>query len=209
MTRGSKRPVDPAPELDLAPIMNMVVILIPLLLLSVVFLQVGVINISTPTISPSVQSDTVEDEPRLNLTVAINAHGFHVATANQSLPPVAGCPAPGPTVCLSQPGVEIDDKFSPGAGEAALEEGLAAYDWVELYNQLVRIKQQHGAETTIKITADANVPYAAVVRLMDVARFRLAADSYRQPSEFWSAQVATSGQRHAALFPDPVLTIAH
>ena len=48
MARRSKRIEQENQELNLAPIMNMVIILIPLLLLSVVFLKVGVINITAP-----------------------------------------------------------------------------------------------------------------------------------------------------------------
>lgn len=47
----SKRMAEEEQDLNLAPIMNMVVILIPLLLLSVVFVKVAVINITAPKLS--------------------------------------------------------------------------------------------------------------------------------------------------------------
>lgn len=198
MRRRSRTPEDSEQEINLAPIMNMVVILIPLLLLSIVFLRVGVINVSAPSLTLN-KSSTITPEQPLNLTVAIGARGFHIATSSADLEPVTGCPTPGPTICT---------KDGKEAEWAELDQGLDTYDWAALYNQLVQIKKQHDGETTINITADPDVPYAAIVRVMDVARFRLASDTYEQPSEFWSARYATSGDRYAALFPDPVLNIA-
>jgi biopolymer transport protein ExbD len=219
MARGRKRSELETPELNLAPIMNMVVILIPLLLLSVVFLKVGVINITAPKLSMGPPSDTPPpDEPPLNLTVAVNAKGFRLAATGAVLPEMAGCPVPGPTICLEQANVDVSDKFGKARaalaggnlqqGEAELDAALGAYNWKELYNQLVRIKNQYKDETIINISADPDVPYAAIVRVMDAARFKLEKDSYSKTSDFWGAQYAKGGAGYEELFPDPVLSVA-
>ncbi|MHC4842134.1 MAG: biopolymer transporter ExbD [Planctomycetota bacterium] len=219
MARSRRNPGDDVPELNLAPIMNMVVILIPLLLLSVVFLKVGVINISTPQLSMGPPSDTPPpDEEPLNLTVAVNEKGFRIAATGALLPEMAGCPVPGPTICLEDQSADVGKlyadaraKFASGqseAGELALDAALKAYNWKELYNQLVRIKGQYEKETVVKISADPDIPYAAVVLVIDVARYKLAKDSYSKTSEFWAAQYATGASGPEHLFFDPALAVA-
>lgn len=219
MARNKRDVSDEVPELNLAPIMNMVVILIPLLLLSVVFLQVGVINITAPKLSigPSTDQPPPDEEP-LNLTLTIEENGFRIAAKAAVLPPKGGCPSTGPTICLSDENVETTDKFKSareafenndsGTGELALQEAMSAYNWRELYNELVRIKKQYPDESVINITAEPDMPYAMVVRSMDVARFKLGKESYSKSSEFWAATYEKSGNQYAELFPDPVLNLA-
>ncbi len=215
--RGQEEAV---PELNLAPIMNMVVILIPLLLLSVVFLQVGVINITAPKLSISNNSEPPpepEEEP-LNLTVSIEAKGLRITASGGVLPEKPGCPVPGPTICLKDQKVDTTAKFKRArelmaadnlqGGETEMKQALAAYDWIALYNELVKIKKQFPDENIIKVTGEQDMPYAAIVRAMDVARFKLEKDSYSKPSEFWNATYKKKGNEFEKLFYDPVLALA-
>jgi len=208
-----------AKDLDLTPIMNMVVILIPLLLLSMVFLEVGVINITAPKLSVGPSTEVPEPEdPKLNLTVAVGAKGFEIGATGAILPQKAGCPVPGPTICLSKQNVDVAAKFQRSRelisagniaeGEVLMKEALEAYNWVELYNSIARIKNEYKDETVIKISADPDVPYAAIVRVMDVTRFRLEKDTYSKSSEFWTAGYKKVGSNPEELFPDPVLAVA-
>ncbi len=182
-------------ELNLAPIMNMVVILIPLLLLSVVFLKVGVVNVSTPKLAPGPSSESPPDEG-LGLTVMVDEAGLTIAGREGVLRPLPGCPEPGPTVCAREIAA-VDDP----------EAAAAAHDWRALYNELAALKAAHPHETTVTIKAADDVPYAVIVRLMDVARFRLARDAYTDDAEFWTASYRDGGTGHAELFPDPVLAL--
>lgn len=175
-------------DLNLAPIMNMVMILIPLLLLSVEFTKPGVINISSnqpgqPT-EPREQEEEEEQMPRV--VVAISDNGFRVQD-QRNLPafqrfsqPIERCGgaaaaegggmAAPPTVC-TLPGVPDD---------APLMERL---DFAGLYNQLATVRLQpewfdrFGAEgennDVISILADPEVSYEVLLKTMDVARFML------------------------------------
>ena len=202
-------------DLNLAPIMNMVVILIPLLLLSVVFVSVSVINVNAPSLAPGKQSDTIEEEKE-KITVSIGASGFHVATNKGNLPVVAGCPKDGPTICLVEPGESTHDGFAKAReliernqreqGSALLEDTVARYDWRQLYNTLSELKRTNPEEKVIHVSADPDIPHAAVVRLFDVSRTRLEKDHYDSVAAFWAAPINRS--KDGALFPDPVLTIA-
>lgn len=220
MARNKRDSTDEVKELDLTPIMNMVVILIPLLLLSMVFLEVGVINITAPKLSvgPSTPQEVPEEDKKLNLTVAVGAKGFEIGATGAILPQKAGCPVPGPTICLIKQTVDVAAKFQRSRellsagniaeGEVLMKEALEAYNWVELYNSIARIKNEYKDETVIKISADPDVPYAAIVRVMDVTRFRLEKDSYSKASEFWTAGYKKVGSQQEELFPDPVLAVA-
>ena len=220
MARSKRDGEDKLQELNLTPIMNMVVILIPLLLLSIVFLEVSVINITAPKLSVGPSQPVEQEDPteKLNLTVAVGAKGFEIGATGAILPQKPGCPVPGPTICLSKQNVDVTAKFTRARelfnagnmveGEGVLKEALDAYNWVELYNTLARIKTEYKDETVMKISADPDIPYAAIVRVMDVARFRLEKDTYSKSSEFWTASYKKSGTGQEELFPDPVLAVA-
>lgn len=187
-------------ELNLAPIMNIVMILIPLLLLSTVFMKAGVINISSPRNAQSTNQETEEQEeetPVPRVVVFISDDGFRVGD-QRNLPefqqftaPIARCGGGGgganaeaagniqphdmanipPTVC----------NVSGADPGAPLIERL---DFGSLYNQLVKIRlkpewfDRFGEENNavISILGDAEVPFEVVVATMDTARFFVKSD---------------------------------
>ena len=170
-------------DLNLAPIMNMVIILIPLLLLSVVFLKVGVINITAPKLSvgPPLAEEPDEEKKPLNLTVAVSATGFRIGAEGGVLPARGGCPSDGPTICLAKKEVDVSGRFTDARtmmaagdiskGEQVMEQGLQAYNWRELYNSLARIKTEFPDETVVNLSADPDIPFSAIIRTMDVIRY--------------------------------------
>ena len=68
-------------ELNLTPMMNLIAILIPAILISVVFVEVAVINVSAPAIgsTPDTEDQEKPDKPPLNLTVTVTDKGYTVA----------------------------------------------------------------------------------------------------------------------------------
>lgn len=73
-----------APELDLKPVMNLMVCLIPMLLYSAQFIKFAAINItkaSSGTGSPSEQNPDEEKKPPLKLRIKITSEGFKVEGA--------------------------------------------------------------------------------------------------------------------------------
>lgn len=222
MARSKREQSDAPPELDLLAFMNMVVILIPMLLLSVVFIQVGVINITAPQLSVGPSSDTPPpetDEEPLNLTVAVNAKGFRIAAKSAQLPEMDGCPKPGPTICLAKQEVDVATKFEDAraayerasgedeAAQAVLAEGVAAYNYRELYNTLVKVKKQYPDESVVNLTADSGIPYVVLVQVMDAVRYIRDQDSYSDDSAFFAAEAKVEGDTPVDLFSDPVLSV--
>ncbi len=204
-------------DLNLAPIMNMVIILIPLLLLSVVFLKVGVIDVSTPLLTTGENSEPAPEVPEQKLTVTISTSGFQIATRTGVVPASGSCPATGPSVCLRASAPDLGASFRQASrhleagehreGHEVLEAAVSGYDWRALYNELSRLKRENPEVRELHIAADPNIPYAAIVRLFDVARTRLEHDEYADAQAFWSASRRPGDATSAALFDQPILAI--
>ena len=148
-------------ELNLAPFMNLVMMLIPFLLLSAEFVQFAVINVTLPSSAPAdvtgqVEKDKPEEEEEaLNLTVTVTEKGFYVAAAAGVLPGQeegAEAPAPGE----AQPTIPRlpDGKFN----------------YKELTQLMQTIKNKRPKETKIIINLEKTVLYDVVVHTMDATR---------------------------------------
>ncbi|TVR02380.1 MAG: hypothetical protein EA398_07950 [Deltaproteobacteria bacterium] len=196
--RRRKDVVDEVQDLNLAPIMNMVMILIPLLLLSTEFMKAGVVNISSPRQAQATQADSEEQEeedPVPRVLIAISSDGFRVMD-QRNLPDFAGfttpiercggaaaaggeeTPAGGspharaetlpPTICLR---TESSD------GDALLDR----LDYASLYNHLATIRLQpqwydrfsEENNDVISLLASPEVDFASLMKTMDTVRFFL------------------------------------
>lgn len=216
-TRARAQDPEAPQELNLAPIMNMVVILIPLLLLSAVFVSVSVINVSTPQLSPPPPSTTqVTDLPQA-LSVAVGRHGFYISSPQGAVTPQPECG--GASVCLAEGdarALELELEHAQrytAQGQQALAEqtlnhAIARYDWRALYNALMTQRAQNPHIKTLKISAEPRLPYAALIRLFDVARHELERDHYDSVASFDRAHLRQrSDGSKIELFAAPVLTI--
>jgi biopolymer transport protein TolR len=130
--------------LNLAPILNLVMILIPLLLISIEFEQLGVINVNVPRFVNVTPGPEVES---LALTVAITHAGFILATKGEKLPLIPRKTAGGP----AEP---------------------SRYDFEALYVKLAALKQTQPSETTLSLSADPDIPYEMVIETMDNVRWK-------------------------------------
>lgn len=196
-------------DLNLVPIMNLVLILIPLLLLSIVFLQIAVINVTMP--QPSMGKPQNDDkEPPLRLRAIVNKEGFILFKGEAQLPAIPGCEGQNVTICLSDPSHEMD---------------VMKYNWMALYNELLKIKQEQkwAEHQTLEVVAGAEITFDILIKAMDVSRNQLTKPggaTQDVPAEFFSdvlqfnsalmirEQVTTDegeGLQPKALFPLVVL----
>lgn len=216
LKRTRRAESEEAQELNLAPIMNMVVILIPLLLLSAVFVSVSVINVSTPKLIAPSSSTQVPEEQEQKLTVAISYQGFFIGTNEGTYQPQASCG--GATICLAQPEGDLRQEFERAAalmergerqaGEEVMTLALDRYDWRQLYNTLVELKNKNAHMNTLHVSADPALPYAALVRLFDVSRNKLSKDHYESVASFAQASERRDERgQPAELFSDPIVSI--
>ncbi len=77
-------------DLDVTPIMNMFVILIPFLVSMAVFSQIATINFSLP---PAADGEgggegQAEESNKLDISIAITSSGFTIAGTGQVMPPI-------------------------------------------------------------------------------------------------------------------------
>ena len=151
-SKRSRRPEESS-EPNLTPIMNLMVVLIPLLLTSAQFIKLGMIEINLPPAS----SGTVmqmempkEVEKKLDLTVTVTDEGFYLAS---SMAVALGETGEGPTIPIKADG---------------------DYDYEKLTELLTRIKQKAVGvfkdTDQIIIIAEPEIEYQTVVSTMDAAR---------------------------------------
>jgi biopolymer transport protein ExbD len=140
---------DEVPPLNITPIMNLIIILIPALLLSAAFVQIAVINVSAPQIGSGVAEEKPEDDvKKLNLTVAVTDKGFTVA---------------GTGAVLGGEGAEE-------AGPTIPKKADGEYDYEALANKLAEIKDAFPDETKMVLNAEPDIKYTIVIMTMDATR---------------------------------------
>ncbi len=223
-----------AEELNLAPIMNLVMILIPLLLLSVEFEKMGVINVSAPKLSvgPVTDDPTPPEEQPLNLTIGISNSGFTIAATGAKLPPITGCPEASPTTVCVKSGKDVAamlgevkalrDKYDATGNRDFIDQSdekligvVEAYDLRQLYNSLLKIKKKFPDETVVNVGADPDIPFEVVVATMDAVRFKLDSGGddglFGTDEKFDVAQykegTAEEDSKYAQLFNSVVLAV--
>lgn len=207
-------------ELNLAPIMNVVMILIPLLLVSATFMIVGTLEVHSPKNAQSTTppEDLEQEEvPVPRVLVAITEDGFTISDLRQSPAFLAsGLSAPIPecqTNAPTEPGqvpVTVCNRDSAAASARLLER----LNYRALYNRLVEIYREDawtskwdGTNSIINIVADREVPVEVVIRTMDVARYFLEDEAYGAEEAFRQAKWREDGGSPVALFQDPVLLL--
>jgi|SRR5882672_4538876 len=140
--RRRRKRVEPAQDLDLMPMINVFMSIIPLLLLSAVFIQLAVIPTSLPDVAAA--AATSPDTTRLRVSIIVAADAY-VVRADGVEPQTIARP--------------------PGASAAAL---LAAR--TQLQQALAAIVSAHPGEQQVRIVADPTTRYDEIIDVMDVSR---------------------------------------
>lgn len=135
------------PTLNLIPIMNLFVALIPFLLLSAVFFHMRVIKGSVPAATEG-ETDIAKGDETVTMTVQIDPkEGYFVTASSATLAP------------------EVTDKL----GTTIKKKG-DAYDTEQLGTFLRKLKQKWPKSDTVIIVPDPTIKYREVVDTMDAAR---------------------------------------
>ena len=147
---------------DLLPVMNVMFLMIPLLLAAMEYASFASVNVSPPRFSAA-SNEKKEDTPRdkpLNLKVMVLEDGFLIAADAQQDGAEAGkaTNSRAPTIPLAKPGTPLDD--------------YDRYDYAALEQKMKSYKDGFPNETTVTISAEANIPMQALMYTMDAAAGR-------------------------------------
>jgi biopolymer transport protein ExbD len=141
-------------ELDIKPVMNLMVVLIPLLLAGVEMINLSIVEIDLPPSQAGAGNGSEEDNPekerekRLGLKIAITRDGFSLATASAIM---SGESGEGPTIPLN----DQND-----------------FDYDTLKEKLIEIKKLIADKGLIDknsaiITAGAEIEYQVIITVLD------------------------------------------
>ncbi len=142
--------------LDIRPVMNLMVVLIPILLYSAEFVKLSIRELNLPPAKAAGQGpgqQKQEKEKRFGLTVIISKDGFYIGNKSGY---------------LSAEGEEQAAKGQPTI--PVLEDG--SYDFDALQKKLLEIKtkienQGFVDEKSVIISAEADIPYKYIIKAID------------------------------------------
>ena len=126
-------------DVNIIPVMNIFLLLIPFLLLTAEFVHLAIIELSLPSLNKGQSQQLQERSQNLVLIIlAVKEGGFQLKAQGFKFDPLN----------------KINNK----------------YDYQNLVEQLKQIKQQHPYAEDIFISAENNVKYDIVVKVMDRCR---------------------------------------
>jgi len=172
-------------ELNLTPMMNLIAILIPALLVSTVFVEIAVINVSAPAIGTAPDAEPPKDKPDkppLNLTVTVTDKGYTLAGSGGVLNTVgADAEAKGPTIPIIQSQVDCQHYLgtwppprSKNRSQAKCEDvgprTFWVYDRGALTKKFLELKDAFPEETRMIIAAEEDIEFEAIINVMDSGR---------------------------------------
>ncbi len=140
------RRVREVPEVNLIPVMNLFVVLIPFLLMSAAFYHVGIIPASVPS-QTSGSSDIAAAKDQVTVNLVLDAEGIRISASSAVLDQDT----------LDELSLEIprNDK---------------GYDLDQLARALLAIKLEYPASDTLILLPTPEVAYQDIVRVLDTAR---------------------------------------
>jgi biopolymer transport protein ExbD len=146
-------------EANVLPIMNIMFLMIPALLLAMEIASMAAIAVSPPKFSAAPSEKPPEEkkeEKPLNLKVFILEDGFRISTASQQEGAEAG---------KSQDSSKPTIPAKPGKPEE-----YDRYDYAALEAKAKELKEAHGSETVVTISAENSIPMQVLISTMDATR---------------------------------------
>jgi biopolymer transport protein ExbD len=171
-------------EIDMVPVMNMFLVLIPFLLMSSSFLHLKVINTSVPVKSNEVtQQQPPKSDIKLTVVVALATDNISLTASSEE---------------LTEDKLKVFDKTLP-------KKDKIDYPFAEFTEALVQIKRQYPKSDTVIIMPDDDIKYNDIIKIMDAAR-QYQLDTIENSSEVNSGITKTVTPKIGMLFPNVVLS---
>lgn len=138
-------------ELDLVPIMNMFLVLIPFLLLSASFYQIKAINTSVPVLTSSnqeAQKSNGKSQIKITVILELKENSINITAMSDEL--------------------EYNDLVKLEVQLAVNDENI--YPLKRLSEYLISIKNQYPKSDTLILIPSADIVYGTIIQAMDTAR---------------------------------------
>lgn len=148
-SRGMRKRSDEDTDLDLVPIMNMFLVIIPFLLISANFFHLKAINTSVPVLSSSAGSPAVESTIKMTVIVQLEEKGIRLSAMSD----------------------EADRETLQGLDAFLTKENPSRYPLDDLAGYLQKVKADYPKSDTVIIIPDSSVIYDTIIQTMDVARY--------------------------------------
>jgi biopolymer transport protein ExbD len=139
-------------EVDMVPIMNMFLVLVPFLLMSASFLHIKAINTSVPVLGSASSEHPVEKEVKAIVVVELKKAALSLSLNADALKP----------------------EEALGWSREFLKKGDDPFPFPMLAKYLEEIKSVYPASDTLIIVPHDDVLYDTIIETMDVARYRQA-----------------------------------
>jgi len=158
-------------DLNLVPIMAILIILIPVLLYAFTFFEVKVQAVAAPRLGPAQKNKKKEEEDQkkpLNLTVLVTKDGFAIKQQAE---------------LTDEPEAPIPKRTFMVGGKEIVE-----YDYPALYTRIRQKKIEHPDETTVNVGAEMDIPWQTIARTIDATRVVLVADAFEEIDKYNEAK---------------------
>jgi len=147
MLKKRKHRLDEDIEVDMVPIMNMFLVLIPFLLMSASFFNIKAINASYPVISNSNENVSKENQIKVTAIIELMNNQIQVSAISDS---------------LGEEELSIFNKT------------ILSNDFNDSFDNFVvilkTIKKQYPESDTLILIPDDNIKYETIIKAMDIAR---------------------------------------
>lgn len=147
-------------DLDVTPFLNIMFMLILSILAMTAWTQLAMLNVQAPQIGGGggEGSGTADNAPsKLNLTVFVLPGGFNIGASGTTLDGNSEARTGEPLV------TKIEKTTASG-------KKIIDYDYTRLQQKLIEIKKTFPNEESMIVSADGNISYEVIVRVMDAAR---------------------------------------
>lgn len=147
--RGNRKKSDEDADLDLVPIMNVFLVMVPLLLTSASFFNLKIINTSVPVLGNSESVIAQESDIKLTVIVELEEEGIRLSALSD----------------------EADTEALNQVGTYFAKENTRQYPLDKLSSFLQKLKTQYPKSDTVIIIPEGSIIYDTIIQTMDVARY--------------------------------------
>ncbi|MFH1263873.1 MAG: biopolymer transporter ExbD [Pseudomonadota bacterium] len=138
----------PDAEVNLTPVMNLFVAMIPFLLMCTAFYQISIINASVPTISDEAPVGPDQSEKVMNVILQMDDQGYHIM-------------GNGDNVTAAEV-ASVRNNIPKRGG---------SFDTKGLTQALTMVKNRFPRGKTVILVPDNEIPYEEIVTTMDATRW--------------------------------------